>query len=348
MDAFYASVEQRDDPTLKGKPVAVGFDKERSVVCAASYEARKYGVRSAMPSVTARKKCSELIFVKPHFDKYSKVSKQIRSIFYEYTDLVEPLSLDEAYLDVTENKKNLNSATQIAKEIKDKIKEVTGLTASAGVSFNKFLAKIASDYKKPDGLFVIKPEQANLFLEQLDIDKFYGVGKVTAKKMHSLGINKGIDLKKKTQEELIKLFGKSGGYYHDVVNGNDNRPVMPNRERKSLGTEETFEKDLTKKFEIITELYHIEQHLFEMIAKYNVTGKTLTLKIKYADFIQQTRSKSSLINIDNFKLLHSISKELLNTIDFKNPNLKIRLLGLSISNFNKNNVDKINQLKLVL
>ncbi len=346
MDAFYASVEQRDDPSLLGKAVAVGFDKERSVVCAASYEARKFGVRSAMPSVTARKKCPELIFVKPHFDKYSKVSKQIRAIFEEYTDLVEPLSLDEAYLDVTTNKKNINSATLIAKEIREKIKEVTGLTASAGVSFNKFLAKIASDYKKPDGLFVIKPEQADRFLEELDVDKFYGVGKVTAVKMHSLGIYKGADLKKKTKEELTKLFGKSGAYYYDIVNGNDHRPVVPHRERKSLGTEETFEKDLTKKFEIITELYHIEHHLFEMIVKYNSLGKTLTLKIKYADFVQQTRSKTLPVNIDNFKLLHATAKELLNNIDYKNPNLKIRLLGLSVSNFNKEDLKPEKQLKL--
>ncbi len=348
MDAFYASVEQRDNPSLLGKPVAVGFDKERSVVCAASYEARKYGVRSAMPSVTAHKKCPHIIFVKPHFDVYSSVSKQIRAIFLEYTDMVEPLSLDEAYLDVTTNKKNINSATQIAKEIKDKIKEVTGLTASAGVSFNKFLAKIASDYQKPNGLFVIKPEHANLFLEQLDIDKFYGVGKVTAEKMHKLNIHKGADLKKKSKEELIKLFGKSGYYYYDVVNGNENRPVEPHRERKSLGTEETFDKDLTKKFEIITELYHIEQHLFEMMSRYNISGKTLTLKIKYADFVQQSRSKSLPTNIDNFKLLHTISKELLNSIDFKNPKLKIRLLGLSISNFNKNKIEKVSQLELLL
>jgi DNA polymerase-4 len=334
MDAFYASVEQRDNPELRGMPVAVGWDKERSVVCAASYEARKYGVRSAMPSVTARKKCPDLIFVKPHFEVYQKVSKQIRQIFLEYTDLVEPLSLDEAYLDVTENKKNIASATLIASEIKDKIKEVTGLTASAGVSYNKFLAKIASDYQKPNGLFVIKPENAVKFIEDLEIEKFHGIGKVTAQKMHKLGIHKGQDLKKIAENEMVNLFGKHGAYYYGVANGIDERAVIAHRERKSLGTEYTFDKDLTKKFEVIAELYKIEKHLMEMIEKYHYFGKTLTLKVKYADFKQHTRSKTLNIDINNFQILHSVTRDLLKSISFNDNNQKIRLLGLSISNFN--------------
>ena len=347
MDAFYASVEQRDNPELRGKPVAVGWDKERSVVCAASYEARKFGVRSALPSVTAKKKCPELIFVRPHFDKYQKVSKQIREIFLEYTDLVEPLSLDEAYLDVTENKKNIVSATIIAREIKDKIKEVTGLTASAGVSYNKFLAKIASDYLKPDGLFVIKPDEAMHFIEELEIEKFFGIGKVTAQKMHKLGINKGIDLKGLSDKELSKLFGKQGAYYYNIANGIDEREVIAHRERKSLGTEYTFDKDLTKKFELIAEMYKIEKHLMEMIEKYNYFGRTLTLKVKYSDFKQHTKSKSLNCDINNFQLLHSTTKELLTSIPFNNTNLKIRLLGLTVSNFNYLH-PKINQLELTL
>jgi len=269
MDAFYASVEQRDNPELRGKPVAVGYDKERSVVCTASYEARKFGVRSALPSVTARKKCPELIFVKPHFEKYTLVSKQIREIFKDYTDLIEPLSLDEAYLDVTENKKNIASATQIAREIKQKIKEVCGLTASAGVSYNKFLAKIASDYQKPDGLFVIKPEDASTFIEELDIEKFFGIGRVTAMKMHKSGIHKGKDMKKLSETELTKLFGKQGNYYFNIASGIDERAVIAKRERKSLGTEFTFDKDLCYKFEVVTEMYRIEKHLMEDIQKYN-------------------------------------------------------------------------------
>ena len=292
MDAFYASVEQRDNPELKGKPVAVGWDKERSVVCAASYEARKYGIHSAMPSVTAKKKYPDLIFIKPHFEVYQQVSKQIRQIFKEYTDLVEPLSLDEAYLDVTANKKKIASATLIAREIKDKIKEVTGLTASAGVSYNKFLAKIASDYQKPDGLFVIKPKDAILFIEQLDIEKFFGIGKVTAQKMHNFGIHKGVDIKRFSENELKKILGKQAAYYLDIANGIEDREVIAQRERKSLGSENTFDKDLTKKFEVIAEMYKIEKHLMEMIVKYNCYGKTLTLKVKYFDFKQHTKSKT--------------------------------------------------------
>lgn len=333
MDAFYASVEQRDNPELRGKPVAVGWDKERSVVCTASYEARKFGVRSALPAITARKKCPELIFVKPNFEKYHLVSHQIRSVFQEYTDLIEPLSLDEAYLDVTENKLNISSATQIANEIKDKIKLLTGLTASAGVSYNKFLAKIASDYQKPDGLFVIKPSEAQMFIDNLEVDKFFGVGKVTAAKMLKMGIKTGADLKKLSLIELSKYFGKSGAYYYEIVRGNDNRQVISERERKSIGTEYTFDKDLTEKFQIIAELYKIEKHLIDIIEKQNTYGRTLTLKVKYADFRQITRSITLNAEINTFNLLHKASRNLLKSVEYNNTDKKVRLLGLSISNF---------------
>ncbi len=347
MDAFYASVEQRDNPELRGKPVAVGWDKERSVVCTASYEARKFGVRSALPAVTARKKCPELIFVKPDFEKYHLVSTQIRAIFGEYTDLIEPLSLDEAYLDVTENKKNMASATQIAREIKDKIKAVTGLTASAGVSYNKFLAKIASDYQKPDGLFVIKPSEAQLFIDKLEVERFFGVGKVTAQKMHKLGIKTGLDLKQLSLVEMTKHFGKSGNYYYGIVRGLDERKVISERERKSLGSEYTFDKDLTQKFEVIAELYRIEKHLIDIILSHKCFGRTLTLKVKYADFKQITRSISLNNEINDFNILHLATRKLVKTIEYNKTNKKIRLLGLSVSNFEGfNNFSKQIVLKL--
>lgn len=333
MDAFYAAVEQRDNPDLRGKPVAVGWDKERSVVCTASYEARKFGVRSALPAITARKKCPDLIFVKPDFRKYHLVSKQIRSIFQEYTDLIEPLSLDEAYLDVTVNKLNIASATQIAREIKDKIRANTGLTASAGLSYNKFLAKIASDYQKPDGLFVIKPMEAQEFIDKLEVEKFFGVGKVTAARMHKMGIMTGADLKKLSLQEITKYFEKSGAYYYEIVRGIDKRQVISERERKSIGTEYTFNKDLTDKFQIITELYKIEKHLSEIIEKENSYGRTLTLKVKYADFKQITRSITLNDDINTFSKLHLASRNLLKAIEFNKTEKKIRLLGLSISNF---------------
>ncbi|MCK5700612.1 MAG: DNA polymerase IV, partial [Cyclobacteriaceae bacterium] len=244
MDAFFASIEQRDNPDLLGKPVAVGGAGKRGVVAAASYEARKFGVFSAMPASIALRKCPELIFTKPRFDVYKEVSNQIRQIFLEYTDLVEPLSLDEAYLDVTENKKGLGSATIIAREIKSKINSTTHLIASAGVSINKFLAKVASDQDKPDGLYVIKPNQAESFVDGLAIEKFFGIGKVTAKKMHELGINTGADLKQISIEELVRRFGKVGRYYFDIARAIDKRLVNPNRIRKSLGAERTFEDDL--------------------------------------------------------------------------------------------------------
>ncbi|MFP4018645.1 MAG: DNA polymerase IV [Bacteroidales bacterium] len=344
MDAFYASIEQRDNPDLKGKPVAVGKGSERGVVSAASYEARKYGIRSAMSSKIARRKCPHLIFVKGRMEHYKEVSKEIMEIFYEYTNLVEPLSIDEAFLDVTINKKNLQSATLIAKEIKEKIFYKTQLTASAGVSINKFLAKIASDYDKPDGLFVIKPHEAEQFVEDLPIHKFHGVGNVTAQKMKKLGVHNGRDLKEKTQPWLIKNFGKAGIFYYQISRAIDEREVNPNRERKSVGTEKTFEKDLQTPFEIITALYHIEHELMRRMERAGSFGRTLTLKIKFSDFRQITRSKTIPQKIDNFDLLHSTTKEIYNTLQLENS--KIRLLGLSVSYLDTDQKPEAVQLEL--
>lgn len=343
MDAFYASIEQRNNPELKGKPVAVGGSSERGVVAAASYEARKYGVRSAMPSKIAIQKCPHLIFVKGNIQKYKEVSNQIMEIFYDYTDLVEPLSIDEAFLDVTHNKKNLPSATLIAKEIKRRIFDATELTASAGVSVNKFLAKIASDFRKPDGLFVIKPDDIEKFIEDLAVEKIHGVGKVTAEKMHRLGIHKGIDLKSKTEKWLIAHFGKVGSHFYNISRGVDYREVDPNRIRKSIGAERTFEKDLRSNFEIITELYHIEKELFNRIKRHNKFGRTLTLKVKFADFKQITRSKTVPFCIDDFDKLHQLSKEIINQTQLEKS---IRLLGLSVSHFPDENQSENLQLTI--
>ncbi|MFO8235375.1 MAG: DNA polymerase IV [Bacteroidales bacterium] len=344
MDAFYASIEQRDNPDLQGKPIAVGKGSERGVVAAASYEARKYGVRSAMSSKIASRKCPELIFVKGRMDHYKSVSEKIMEICYEYTDFVEPLSIDEAFLDVTKNKKKLQSATLIAKEIKTKIYQQTNLTASAGVSINKFLAKTASDYNKPDGLFVIKPEDAERFIEELPIEKFFGVGKVTAEKMRKLGIHSGLELKKKTQQWLIKHFGKMGIFYYYISRAVDEREVNPNREQKSVGTEKTFEKDLQTKFEIITALYHIEQELMRRMERSGSFGKTLTLKIKFSDFRQITRSKTTPEKINHFNLLHATTKEIFNTLELDNT--RVRLLGLSVSHLDKDKSQEAVQLEL--
>ena len=336
MDAFYASVEQRDNPKLKGKPVAVGGDSPRGVVAAASYEARKFGIHSAMASVTARKKCPELIFIAPRFDIYKSVSKQIHEILIEYTSLVEPLSLDEAFLDVTNDKKHICSATLIAKEIKKRILEKTGLTASAGISNNKFLAKIASDYDKPDGLFVIKPEEAEAFIEKLPVDKFFGVGKVTSRKMHKMGIVTGLDLKKYSRNDLIVYFGKVGSYYYDIVRGIDLREVDPERDRKSVGAERTFETDLVTLNEIYTELYKIGQILEERLRKINFKGRTLTLKVKFEDFEQITRSKSFNQAL-TMELINQTAIELASQIDYANKGT--RLLGLSVSNSSEDKPD---------
>ncbi|MCL1941136.1 MAG: DNA polymerase IV, partial [Synergistaceae bacterium] len=292
MDAFYASIEQRDNPEYRGKPLAVGYAAERGVVAAASYEARKFGVRSAMPSLTAMSKCPQLIFVPARFDVYQEVSIQIRNILLEYSDLVEPLSLDEAYLDVTANKRGIASATFIAREIKMKIKKITGLTASAGVSVNKFLAKVASDWKKPDGLFVILPEDAERFAGELKIEQFWGVGRVTAAKMRELGIHTGRDLRRFGEDELVRLFGKAGHIYYLNAAGIDDREVVPDRIRKSLGAEETFMTDLRDKTELEGKLREIADEVWQRTSVREFYGCTLTLKIKYSDFKETSKRRT--------------------------------------------------------
>jgi DNA polymerase-4 len=330
MDAFFASVEQLDDPELRGKPVAVGGSGVRSVVAAASYEARKFGVRSAMPSVTAQKLCPHLIFVKPHFERYHEVSSQVFEIFKEYTDIIEPLSIDEAFLDVTSDKKNIGSATLIARQIRREIKSRTGLTASAGISVNKFLAKIASDIKKPDGLFVIPPEDAGGFIEALPVEKFYGIGRVTAEKMHKLGIHYGADLKTWDLVSLVRNFGKAGTFYFKIARGEDDRNVETDLERKSVGTELTFDKDLTTRFEIIAELYKIEKELMRRLEEADSTGRTLTVKIKFDDFRQITRSKTLQNYIRNFDTLHKEVAIIRKSLKLEGS--RIRLMGVTISN----------------
>ncbi|WP_417885425.1 DNA polymerase IV [Zunongwangia sp.] len=331
MDAFYASVEQLDNPELQGKAIAVGGSSKRGVVSAASYEARKYGVKSAMSSVIATRNCPHLIFVKPRFERYREISKRIRSIFLEYTDLVEPLSLDEAYLDVTENKKGLPSATLIAKEIREKIKAKTGLNASAGISINKFIAKVASDYNKPNGQKTVSPEEVESFLEDLEIRKFHGVGKVTAEKMYRLGIFTGSDLKAKTREELGKHFGKNGPYYYDVVRGIHRAEVKPNRIRKSLGAERTFNENISSEVFMLERLENIAEEIERRLKTSKVAGKTITLKIKYSDFTLQTRSKTIAYYIADKHLILENAKELLYQERMKNS---VRLLGISLSNLN--------------
>ena len=331
MDAFYASVEQMDNPDLKGKPVAVGGNETRGVVSAASYEARKFGVRSALSGVLAKKYCPELIFVRPRFDRYKEISKKIRKIFYEYTDLVEPLSLDEAYLDVTQNKKGNPSATLIAQEIRYRIWNEIGLTASAGISINKFIAKIASDYNKPNGQKTVGPDEVLSFLEELPIRKFYGVGKVTTEKMYQLGIFTGLDLKNKSEEFLEKHFGKSGKFYYHVVRGIHNSEVKSDRITKSVAAEHTFNENLSSEIFMEEKLQTIAQQLEKRIKKNDIAGKTVTLKIKYSDFTQQTRSKTLPYFISDKALLFEIAKELLYQERMKNS---VRLLGISLNNLN--------------
>lgn len=346
MDAFYASVEQRDNPEFRGKPLAVGYSEARGVVAAASYEARRFGVRSAMPSLTAKNKCPELIFVPARFEVYEQISKQIRNIFFEYTDLVEPLSLDEAFLDVTINHKNIVSASVIAREIQQKIYEETGLRASAGISYNKFLAKIASDYKKPNGFFVIKPDEAIKFIEKLKIEQFFGVGKVTAKKMHENGIYTGYDLKQISEQRLTRLFGKIGKTYYQNARGIDLREVNAKRIIKSISAETTFNQDKNDIVLLIMELYHVAQEVIERIKEENFRGKTITLKVKFSDFKIITRSKTLPHSIDNFQVFWKESKTLLKNCDFKGKS--IRLLGLGISNEEKKQTNQYIQLSLDL
>ena len=331
MDAFYASVEQRDNPELRGKPVAVGGSRERGVVAAASYEARKFGVHSAMPSVSAKRKCPDLIFVKPRFDAYKAVSLQIREIFSEYAPLVEPLSLDEAYLDVTENLKGIASATEIAKEIRAKIRAETSLTASAGVSYNKFLAKLASDHRKPDGLFVITPKMGPAFVEALPVGKFHGVGPATTAKMNRLGIETGLDLRAQTISFLQQHFGKSGPYFYWIARGIDDRPVRADRIRKSIGAENTFSVDLFTFDAAQNELLPIIDKVWRHCESSGARGRTVTLKIKYTDFQQITRSLSLPGMIEERTTLERVSLDLLRG---QFPVRKgIRLLGVSLSTF---------------
>jgi len=333
MDAFYASVEQRDHPEYRGKPVVVGGSPQgRGVVAAASYESRKYGIHSAMPAVQAVKRCPHAIFVKPRFDVYKEVSHQIREIFFEFTDLVEPLSLDEAYLDVTENFKDNPSATLIAKEIKQQILDKTKLVASAGVSFNKFLAKIASDLDKPDGLSVIHPKKAELFIEQLPIGKFYGVGKATLRKMESLGIRTGADLKQWEEVDLVKKFGKSGHHYYRIARAIDNRAVKSHRTRKSIGKERTFSEDVSDLEWITQFLKDLSEKISSSMNKLEAAGKTVTLKVRYKNFDTVTRSYSHPQFINKAE---DISDTAIRLLDETDAGVReVRLLGISISSLN--------------
>lgn len=338
MDAFYASVEQLDDPSLSGKALAVGGSSKRGVVAAASYEARKYGVKSAMSGRLATRLCPHLIFVKPRFERYKEISQIIRKVFFEYTDLVEPLSLDEAYLDVTVNKFDYPSATVLAREIRKKIKDRTGLNASAGISINKFIAKIASDINKPNGQKTIPPEDVIDFLETLDIRKFHGVGKVTQEKMYGLGIFTGVDLKLKTLEYLQDHFGKSGLHYFNVVRGVHLSDVKPTRIRKSLGAERTFSKNISSEIYMLEKLEDIAEEVERRLKGSRVAGKTITLKLKTSDFNIQTRSKTLKIFISSKALIMEETRALL----FQEPvKDSIRLLGISLSNLNTDKTLKI-------
>ena len=330
MDAFYASVEQRDHPELRGKAIAVGHAEERGVVAAASYEARKYGVRSAMSSLKAKQLCPHIVFVPGRMHIYKEVSAQIHAIFHDYTDLIEPLSLDEAFLDVTQNKKGILLAVDIAKEIKQRIREELNLVASAGVSYNKFLAKVASDYRKPDGLCTIHPDQALEFIGNLSIESFWGVGKVTAQKMHTLGIHRGKELQQCTLEMLTRHFGKAGQLYYQFARGIDLRPVQPERIRKSVGCEHTLDKDITKPSSVIIELYHVATELTERLKRNEFSGNTLTLKIKFYDFKQIIRSLTQEKELHDLKDILPLAKQLLKEVDYSiRP---IRLIGLTVSN----------------
>jgi DNA polymerase IV len=331
MDAFYASVEQMDNPALRGKPVAVGGSENRGVVSAASYEARKFGVRSAISGVLAKKYCPEIIFVRPRFDRYKEISGKIHKIFHEYTDLVEPLSLDEAYLDVTQNKKGNPSASLLAQEIRLRILNEVGLTASAGISVNKFVAKIASDINKPNGQKTVNPDEILSFLEELPIRKFYGVGKVTTEKMYQLGIFTGADLKTKSEEFLEKHFGKSGTFYYKVVRGIHNSEVKSSRVTKSVAAEHTFDVNLSSEIFMLEQLERIATSLEKRLKKHSISGKTVTLKIKYSDFTQQTRSKTLPYFISDKSLILETVEELLYQEKMKDS---VRLLGISLSNLN--------------
>ncbi|AJY48280.1 DNA repair protein [Martelella endophytica] len=329
MDAFYASVEQRDNPDLRGKPVAVGGSAARGVVAAASYEARAFGVRSALPSVTAKRRCPDLVFVKPRFDVYRSVSAQIHQIFAEHTDLIEPLSLDEAYLDVTENKQGIAFATEIATIIRARIKEVTGLNASAGISYCKFLAKMASDLNKPNGQAVITPKMGPAFVADLAVKKFHGVGPATAEKMQRLGIVTGADLRQKPLAFLRDNFGKSGGWYYRISRGIDERPVQPDRPRKSIGAEDTFAADIFELEAARAELISLAEKVWRHAENKQISGRTVTLKVKYADFQQITRSRTVGQNMRSASDIAGIANVMLTEVF---PIQKgIRLLGITLS-----------------
>ncbi|WP_449018961.1 DNA polymerase IV [Prevotella jejuni] len=329
MDAFFASVEQRDNPELRGKPIAVGFDGPRGVVSTASYEARPYGVHSAMSMAQAKRRCPQLIVVPTHFEKYKEVSQQIHAVFHEYTDLVEPISLDEAFLDVTDNKKGIELAVDIAKEIKQKIFERTSLTASAGISFNKLLAKIASDMRKPNGIFTVHPDRALDFIGSLPVEKLWGVGPKTANRMHEMGVFTGAQLRRISCEHLVQVFGKMGRVYYDFSRGIDNRPVVVAYERKSVGCERTFLEDLHIDTKIIIELYHIVLELVERIERKDFRGRTLTLKLKWDATTQITRSLTQEKVLRTKDDILPLAKRLLKDTEYHDR--PIRLMGLSVS-----------------
>ena len=331
MDAFYASVEQRDKTALRGRPVAVGHAGRRGVVAAASYEARAFGVRSALPSVTALRQCPELVFVKPRFEVYRAVSRQIHGVFAEFTEVIEPLALDEAYLDVTADMAGLNSAWATARAIRARILEETGLTASAGVSYNKFLAKLASGERKPNGQFAVQPGEGEAFVGSLPVAKFHGVGPATAKRMHAAGIHTGADLREWPREELVLRFGKAGAWYFGLARGVDERSVNPSRERKSFGTETTFEEDLTDPARITAAVLAMADDVWAWCERTGARGRTVTVKIKWADFRQTTRSRTSPATVDSREDLHAVCRSLLSTV--LPAALGVRLVGVTLSNF---------------
>ena len=332
MDAFYASVEQRDDPSLRGKPVGIGSEDKRGVLCTASYEARKYGVHSAMSGVQAKRMCPELILIPPNFKKYKQVSQQVQEIFHRYTDIIEPLSLDEAYLDVTQNKQGIELAVDIAKRIKQEIYDELHLTASAGVSFNKFLAKVASDFRKPNGITVIHPSRAMHFIDNLPITDFWGVGHKTAETMHAMGIFNGADLRQLSRLRLRQVFGKAGETYYNFARAIDPRPVEPHWVRKSVGCERTFEEDSSNPNVLLTELYRLVLELVERLKRNDFKGRTLTLKVKFHDFTQITRSRTALHILRKKEEILPIAKALLSDVDYSSH--PIRLLGVQVSNIN--------------
>jgi DNA polymerase IV len=344
MDAFYASVEQRDNPELRGRPVAVGHGAKRGVVAAASYEARAFGVRSAMPSTTAMRQCAELVFVRPRFDVYRAVSRQIHAIFADYTALIEPLALDEAYLDVTENRSGPPSASTTAKEIRGRVLQETGLTASAGVSYNKFLAKLASGQRKPNGQFVITPEVGADFIASLPVAKFHGIGPVTAARMQRLGIQTGADLRAQSLAFLQQHFGKHAAWYLGIANGEDDRPVVADRPRKSSGSETTFERDLTAPSEIEAGVEAMADDVWAWCDKAKAFPRTVTVKVKFADFHQVTRSRSFSTAIARRDLLRRASVELVRTL--LPTNKGVRLLGVTVSNFDHGSTDPDDELPL--